>query len=436
MTENHKVLSGWGQYPKYLSQIEEPLEDELYEEILHADQWIPRGLGRSYGDSAVAKQVILTTHLNHILSFDQHSGVLHCQSGVSLREIIERILPMGWALPVTPGTAWVTVGGAIASDVHGKNHHQAGCLSQHVLAIELLTPRGEKIICSAVQNAQIFFATCGGMGLTGLIVSAKLQLIPVTSSLIQQRCIKTNSLEKTIEVLAQNNHSTYSVAWIDALVRGDKLGRGHVYLGEHVQVGTLDLKERFHPKRLPLKFFSPLMHPLVLKTFNASYFHQQRTDVKESILNWQAYFYPLDKVYDWHQFYGEKGFTQYQFVVPFSASHQVKNILLKVQKSGLASALSVIKLCGAANKNYLSFPIAGVSVALDFKITPHLFKLLDYLDGMVIESGGRVYLTKDCRLSAENFRVMYPAYEAFCTVRAQVDPSHKIYSLQSKRLKL
>ena len=436
MSLTNKVnITGWGQHPKCVAEAYLPQTEQMGDLIATLNQWVPRGLGRSYGDSALAEQVVLSHHLKNIFRFDEKTGRLHCQSGVSLSHIIDAYLPRGWALPVTPGTKWVSVGGAIASDVHGKNHHHEGTFSQYVDAFELLLPSGQVITCSRTENADIFQATCGGMGLTGFILSAVIELMPVTSSLISQTTIKTTCFEETIELLQQYKQASYSVAWVDALARSTRLGRSLIFLGEHQLSGGLDIDEEksaFFSSRLG----AMLMSPLFLKIFNSSYYHKHHERFGESTLSWNKYFYPLDKLDDWHQLYGRSGFTQYQFIVPMDQASVVTQILKKIHEHGFASSLSVLKLCGKENENLLSFPMQGISLALDFKIKEGLWDLLDHLDAMVVDAGGRVYLAKDCRLNPERFRQMYPRYEEFLSVRDKVDPERKIVSWQSRRLKI
>ncbi|MCD6046854.1 MAG: hypothetical protein K0S08_501 [Gammaproteobacteria bacterium] len=442
-----KLITSWGNFPKILSRYFAPSANE-FSSLTELNSWIPRGLGRSYGDSAVAEAVVATMHLKYFLAFDELSGVLHCQSGVSLAEIIEAFLPRGWFLPVTPGTKFVTVGGAIASDVHGKNHHHVGCFSEFVEELELLTAEGERLICSPKQNREVFRATCGGMGLTGLILSAKIRLQKVASAWICQQTIRTRDLAETIEVLQANKQTTYSVAWLDCLAPKNALGRSLVLLGEHAHDAaySLDLPRKYWPlldktsfalgqENNPLmKAFSPFLNPLSIKAFNQLYYFLPRQ--AESFIFLDKYFYPLDSLKNWNQLYGQAGFTQYQFVIPLDQTSAMHKILAAIRDYGAASFLSVLKIFGAENPNYLSFPMEGLTLALDFKITPKLWRFLDELDKLVIQAGGRVYLTKDCRLSAENFRVMYPQVEEFLAIREKLDPKHKLQSLQSKRLEI
>lgn len=427
-----KWISGWGLFPKAQANCYSPNGFEL-NDISAIDQspWIPRGLGRSYGDSALAKTVISSQRLNRFIAFDPAVGVLNCQAGVSLAEILQVIVPQAWFLPVTPGTKFVSLGGAIASDVHGKNHHQVGCFSEFVDELELLTAQGTRVICSRQQNVDLFHASCGGMGLTGFILRAKIQLQKINSSNMLQQTIKTKNLQQTIEILCEQKTAHYSVAWLDCSAPLQTLGRSLIFLGEHANDQTLCYKKN-SMKILPLNLASPLLNPLSIKMFNTVYYHMHQT--MHSVISLEQYFYPLDRIAHWNRLYGSSGFTQYQFVLPLDQVDALQNILLLIRNFGSSSFLSVLKILGKENRNYLSFPIEGLTLAIDFKITPLLWAFLDRLDSHVIAAGGRVYLTKDCRLNAENFRAMYPRWQEFCRIKQQVDPAQKIQSLQYQRL--
>lgn len=433
-----KFLTSWGCYPKHLSENYsiELQQLDAFLPALNEKKWIPRGLGRSYGDSAIADAVLNTSRLKHFIAFDDQAGILHCQSGVSLAEIIKVFLPRGWFLFVTPGTKYVTVGGAIASDVHGKNHHHAGCFSEFVEALELLCPTGERIVCSRSQHADIFHATCGGMGLTGLILSAKIQLKKVSSSYIDQKTFRTKSLAQTIRVLLEHETASYSVAWLDCLAPQNQQGRSLVFLGEHLTASDVNMDLCSFDetiKSLPLQYVAPFLNAYSIRAFNELYYRKAEGAQCVSL---NQYFYPLDRLNGWNRLYGHHGFTQYQFVIPLDQTAAMEKILTEIRYFGVSSFLSVLKIFGAENHNYLSFPKKGLTLALDFKITPKLWAFLDRLDKLVIDAGGRVYLTKDCRLNAENFRRMYPRYEDFLEVRKRCDPHKSIQSLQSKRLEI
>jgi decaprenylphospho-beta-D-ribofuranose 2-oxidase len=450
-------LSSWGRYPQNsLGEIFQPLSPREIAEVLESSRlnpdfsFIPRGLGRSYGDAALppqsspsaqASQVVSLLSLNAMLNFDEKTGELICESGVSLKEIIEVFLPRGWMLPVTPGTQYVTVGGAIASDVHGKNHHGAGSFSEYVSGFELMLPSGEIVRCSREENAEFFLATCGGMGLTGIILRVGLILWPVQSPYIACEYKMGGSLHEVLGHLRENAEATYSVAWIDSTATKANLGRGIVMLGEHTR-GLEDLKD-FKPKAqrsLPGAFPEFVLNPYSIKAFNNFYYQTKRLKAylrnnKNFIESWEQYFYPLDGLSNWNLCYGKRGFLQYQFVAPFdSAEALISRILTHVAAETPGSWVSVLKLLGEENSNWLSFAKKGVTLALDLPYSKNLLSLLDRFDDWVIEAGGRVYLTKDARLSEKSFKAMYPNWEVFGALREKIGAKEKIHSGLSRRL--
>lgn len=436
-----KWISGWGRYPKQLAECHAPHSVSQLEALLaasHADHapWIPRGLGRSYGDSALSSTLYSSARLNRFLNFDAANGILDCQSGVSLADILSIVVPQGWFLPVTPGTKFVTIGGAIASDIHGKNHHQVGTFSAFVEELELLTATGVRIICSRKNHPHIFYATCGGMGLTGFILRASLRLMKISSDHMCQQIIKTKDINETLAVLFANQSSDYSVAWLDCSAAEKQLGRSIIFLARH---GESNDCENFiiaaNKKEWPfLDRAAPFLNAQSIKLFNALYYHRHKPGYAQIPL--EHYFYPLDAIPNWNQLYGKNGFTQYQFVVPHSEQHVLKKILAAIRFFGTCSFLSVLKILGPANANYLSFPMEGLTMAVDFKISAALWPFLNQLDKQIIDAGGRIYLTKDSRLPETHFRLMYPQLEHFLAVKRELDPLNKIQSLQSLRLNI
>lgn len=430
-------ISCWGRYPKIDADICIPDSNKLLQSCLAAEgSLIPYALGRSYGDSALSEKIVKTTRLNCILGFDEEQGVVTCEAGVSLAELIDVFLPRGWFLSVTPGTKHITVGGAIACDVHGKNHHVAGCFSECVESFELMLADGTVVECSKEQNADLFRATCGGMGLTGVITKAKVQLRKVSSAFISQKIIRARNLDHIVELFDEYAALPYSVAWIDCLARGSSLGRSLLMVGDHADDGNLLLPQK---KKLtvPIEFPSFSLNKLSVSAFNTLYYNRIRTDIVENQTDIDSFFYPLDAINNWNKIYGKAGFTQYQFVLPKETSKQgLKKVLEEISNAGLGSFLAVLKLFGPGNDNYLSFPHEGLTLALDFKIEAKLFPLLERLDELVLEFGGRLYLTKDVRMTAETFRAGYPQLDEFMKVRDRVDPERKFQSLQSKRLEI
>ncbi len=428
-------IHNWGNYPVIESHIY-PFENEenLQQIIFNNDELIAWGNGRSYGDSALNKNLIDIKSHNYFLSFDQDNAILHCQSGILLSEILETFLPRGFFLSVTPGTKFITVGGAIASDVHGKNHHMAGSFSDSVIEFRLMLNTGKIITCSQNNNIVFFKATCGGMGLTGVILDAKIKLQPVKSTFIDQICIKTRNLKETFEAFEQYQGVTYSVAWIDCLAKGKELGRSLLMLGEHSGNGNLDYHQ---VTKLTLPFYFPswVLNKTAVQTFNAFYYAKRRTRYSQQSVTLDSFFYPLDAIAQWNKMYGKNGFVQYQFVLPLNSSYEgLEKILTKIAASGKGSFLAVLKLFGKGNSNWLSFPMQGYTLALDFKIQPGLFKLLDELDQFVMEYGGRIYLAKDARVSKAVFETGYPFIQQFRDLRATQQMQEKFSSLQSLRL--
>jgi len=335
---------------------------------------------------------------------------------------------------VTPGTRYVSIGGAIASDVHGKNHHIDGCFSQYIKSLLILTASGESIQCSSELNTELFYATCGGMGLTGLILEAEIYLKPIESSYIDEKIIKTSNLEHTIELFEEYENTTYSVAWIDCLASGAKLGRSLLMLGEHSRHGGLDIKTG-SGLSVPLDMPSALLNSYSVSAFNALYYHRIRHAEITHQVHYQPFFYPLDAIQNWNKLYGKNGFTQYQFVIPKDAGLKgMTEILNRIVASKRGSFLAVLKAFGENNRNYLSFPMKGYTLALDFKIDRQLFSFLDELDRIVLDYGGRVYLTKDVRLSEENFKNSYNNWQKFVDVRRKYNADKLFNSLQSTRL--
>lgn len=426
--------SSWGFYPKTKNtELKYDNLTDLIDLVKNNSDYIPYGNGRSYGDSALANNIISMRKLNDIISFDDVSGVIEVQSGVLLSEILDCTVPKGWFLRITPGTKLITVGGAIASDVHGKNHHIDGCFSNCVISFELLLPNGTIVQCSNQINKTLFEHTCGGQGLTGLIIKATLQLKKINSSKISQTTIKTKSLKETFDVFNEIKHEPYSVAWIDCMAKGNNLGRSHVMYGDFISDGDLKIKTGL---KLIVPFFFPnfLLNSWTVKLFNILYYNRLRGKVFTSIVDFNSFFYPLDKIVNWNKIYGKKGFLQYQFILPLDVSYVgIKEILEILSLSGKASFLAVLKLYGKENNNTLSFPLEGYSLALDLRITDGVFDLLNKLDLIVEKLGGRVYLSKDARLSKEIFDRTYSKSFEFRQFRS-FNGLDKVNSFQSQRL--
>jgi decaprenylphospho-beta-D-ribofuranose 2-oxidase len=430
-------IHGWGRYPKIQADVAFPLTAAACAEVVAAGgNLIARGLARSYGDSCLAPRVLDTRYLDHFLAFDETAGELTCTAGVSLDDILRAFVPRGWFLPVTPGTRFVTVGGAIASDVHGKNHHVGGTFTEHIGTIELLLGNGERVFTSRADKPELFHATCGGMGLTGVILSATLRLRPIRSSAIIETVVKAPDLDAVLVALADNATATYSVAWIDCLARGKHLGRSLLMLGEHAEDGPLAVQAR---QSLPVPFDMPasLLNHATISAFNTLFYYKAMPARRTRRVAFEPFFYPLDKLTDWNRLYGKPGFVQYQFVLPMvSGITGLRDVLERIVASGRGSFLAVLKVFGKANDHHLSFPVAGYTLALDFKAEPAVFQLLDDLDRVVLDHGGRFYLTKDARMSEATFKAGYPRWQEFEEVRGKYHAIGKFASAQSRRVGL
>jgi len=430
-------VHGWGRYPRADASVSFPATPRQCRALLAcSDNLIARGLGRSYGDSSMAMNMLDTRYLDHFHSFDESTGMLTCAAGVSFDDILRIFVPKGWFLPVTPGTRFVTVGGAIASDVHGKNHHLEGSFCDHVSGLELLLGNGERVETSPTDKPELFHATCGGMGLTGVILSATVCLKPISSSEIVETTIKAPDLDAVLTAFEEDASTTYTVAWIDCLARGRQLGRSLLMLGEHAQSGPLTVQAR-KPTPVPFDMPAGFLNQATVKTFNALYYGKARQAKQTRRIPFEPYFYPLDALADWNRLYGKPGFVQYQFVLPKgSGSDGLKKILERIAKTGRGSFLAVLKVLGKGNDNHLSFPQEGYTLALDFKVEPATFDLLDELDQRILEYGGRIYLAKDARMSEGTFKTGYPRWQEFEEIRGRWHAIGKFASIQSKRLGL
>ncbi|MCF7518713.1 FAD-binding oxidoreductase [Pseudoalteromonas sp. CF6-2] len=371
---------------------------------------------------------------DYFLSFDHKTGLLHVQAGVLLSEIIEHYVPLGWFLKVTPGTKLITVGGAIASDVHGKNHHIEGCFSECVHEFTIMLANGEITTCDKEQNPDLFHATCGGQGLTGVILDAKIYLKKINSQFISQTTIKTKNLKETFEAFEKYKNMPYSVAWIDCLAKGSSKGKSLLMVGDFRDDCELEYKHK-HQVSIPFNFPTWSLNNWSVSAFNWIYYHKVTEKISHQKVDIDSFFYPLDALGNWNRIYGKNGFTQYQFILPKETSYEgLDEILSTIAESGKGSFLAVLKLYGKANDNWLSFPMEGYSLALDFKVEPELFQLFEVLDKVVLKYGGRFYLAKDARVSKEVFEQGYPNIEKFREFRKKNHMDIKFQSLQSKRV--
>lgn len=435
-------LSGWGRYPTSHADLVAPAGEQAMQSYLqsHSAHCIARGSGRSYGDAALSETVLSSRHLDHFVEFDNDRAMIRCGAGLNLDEVLRVSMARGFILPVLPGTRFVSVGGAIAADIHGKNHHRDGCFSEHVHSLRLLLASGEIRRCSRAENPDLFAATCGGMGLTGIILDACLQLYKVPGIFIKNRTIRADNLAEAIERLTSYSQSKYAVAWVDCLARGKGLGRSVLYLGDHAEQASRKTIYRHQSGKLfSVPFSTPgfLLNSLTMRSFNKLYYSLQARRQTEELVHYQRYFFPLDRIQNWNRLYGRRGFQQYQLVLPENQTLAgMTAILERVSAAGKGSFLAVLKQFGTANNNPLSFPMAGFTLTLDFKMEPGLNELLEQLDDIVLEHGGRIYLAKDARMSETMFKAGYPRWQEFLDIRRQVDPEGRFSSLQSRRLGL
>ncbi|RMF94387.1 MAG: FAD-binding oxidoreductase [Nitrospinota bacterium] len=421
-----RCYQSWGRFPRVYPAAVRPLFWRMEIPPLSQESYpvLPYGQGRSYGDSCLNEGGILldTAGLNRFISFDQTQGILRCEAGVTLAEILSLIVPRGWFLPVTPGTKYVSVGGAIANDIHGKNHHRAGTFGCHVRRFELVRSSGERLLCSPDSHAELFRATIGGLGLTGLITWAEFRLKPIPSPFITMQSIRFADLEEFFELSAASDEAfEYTVAWVDGLASGRSLGRGIFLRGNHTAPAQHPLppvpRSRVHT--FPCDAPGFLLNKWSIKTFNTLYYHRQREKEVQRIVYYDPFFYPLDALQQWNRLYGKRGFLQYQCVVPFAERQSIRQLLERIAASGQASFLAVLKVFGShPSPGMLSFPRPGVTLALDFAFQGQkTLQLLDELDAIVAASQGAVYPAKDARMSAQSFQAYFPQWQAFAAYK-------------------
>jgi len=413
------IGQSWGRYPA-TEQIVVPIRDRHASLPVSDASMLPYGNGRSYGDSCLnhGGTLLHARGLDRYIQFDPLTGILKCEAGVLFSEILGLVVPQGWFLPVTPGTKFVTVGGAIANDVHGKNHHRAGTFGCHVRAFELLRSNGARLLCTPSENAEWFAATIGGLGLTGLVTWATIQMRRIAGPWMSAEVHRFENLEGFFEISeASDRDYEYTVAWVDCAAKGRSLGRGLFTRANHAPACP-DQRPSSPARRLGVPFVPPLslINPLTLRMFNALYYHRQRRPVIHATMHYEPHFYPLDGVRDWNRIYGPAGFMQYQCVVPPNeARRAIEQLVRIVAGAGGGSFLAVLKQFGEQRSpGMLSFPRPGATFALDFPNKgENTLRLLDRLDSVVAAAGGAVYPAKDARMPGRLFRQYFPAWESF-----------------------
>ena len=438
-------LSGWGNTPVLECKTYRPEKEKHITSLYTHDEktLISRGNGMSYGDASLnADGVVMMERLNRLLSFDVNKGILHMQAGVTLAEILEITVPQGWFVPVIPGTKYATIGGCVASNVHGKNHYVHGEIASHIIDIQLRLPNGECVHCSPHQESDIFWATAGGMGLTGTIEEVTLQLMPITSSSLETETTQVDCIEGMMELFEQHHAtSDYMVGWIDHFAKGRHLGKGVFEKAIHIDAPGAKptpmqvLKQRI---TIPVHIPSFVLNKYTMALYNTVRFSGVEKHPTEYIQDFDNFFHPLDALGHWNRLYGRRGFLQYQCIIPQSSemTTHTRSLLEMIQKSGLFSFLAVIKYHGA-QKGMLSFSMEGVSIALDFPNTKRVRVLLNRLDEFLLTIGGRVYLAKDARLKAGHFEQMYASgLSQWRPIIKALDPAGKCNSTMAERLGL
>ena len=417
-------FESWGRYPKYNARIVPINWREDFPRVtagLHNGA-LPVGMGRSYGDVCLLEggNLLQTTGMNRLIDFDAETGILTAESGITLAQILDFAVPRGFFLPVTPGTKYVTLGGAIANDVHGKNHEAVGSFGNHVPSFELVRSDGTRRVCSATENPDWFAATIGGMGLTGLITWAQLRLKPIVSRLIDYEGIQFHGIDEFLDLKQRYKHAEYNVSWLDCVSTGKNFARGIFMPGDHSKAPA-ELKPSPEPK-LVFPFEAPgfALNRTTVSMFNTVFFHKQMKRHVKTLQDYEPFFYPLDKVLHWNRMYGKNGLVQFQYAIPWEhAKEGTIAILHEIAKSGLASFLAVLKAFGEIpSLGMMSFPYAGIMFALDFPIKDNLtFPLLQRLGDMTLEFGGRLYPAKDAAMTADQFQAFYPQWQNFARYR-------------------
>ncbi len=446
-------LTGWGRTEPSYARVAVPSSgDEVAGLVKGASAGaggvIARGLGRSYNNAAQndGGLVISTAGMDQVLAFDAGSGLVTCEAGVSLEDLMVQFLPQGWFVPVTPGTRQVTVGGAIAADVHGKNHHVDGSFMRHVTSFDMMMASGDMRTVTPQGSTELFWGTAGGMGLTGIVLRASIQMKKVETSRLVVDTVRTADIDETMAYLSDTDEDyDYTVAWTDCLASGAALGRSVITSGNFAIIGEIRYRDRgkpleFKPSSLvgaPPAFPSGLINRGTVALLNEAWYRKAPRRRIGEVQTIGQFFHPLDGIRNWNRVYGPAGFRQYQFVVPFEASDVVRRSVERISALRAPSFVTVLKRFGAGDPGPLSFPMPGWTLALDFPSrTPWLSQLLGELDEMVVGAGGRLYLAKDSRIPAELMSPMYPRLDDFKRLRAQVDPDGMFASDLSRRLDL
>lgn len=440
----HEKLAGWGNVPTAEVISYRPEKYRALPGLVgsHEGPLLARGLGRSYGDASLQpKGVVRMERFDHVISFDAQQGILRAQAGVTLDDVMKLSIPRGWFPPVIPGTRQVTLGGAFACNVHGKNHYREGDFAEHVLNVRITLGDGSSFECSKDHNSELFWATAGGMGMTGIIEELTLQLKPIASASLRSASRKVKNIEDMVEAFVQHRGSAdYMIGWIDHTAKGPALGRGVFSAANHILPADGGVKlSDFKPakRKLSVPVFAPamLLNRYLMALYNALRFRKFSDSMRTETVGFDGFFHPLDSIGGWNKLYGKRGFYQYQCMIPDGAdvTEKLRTVLSYIQEKNQLSYLGVIKY-HREGLGLLTFPITGYSLALDFPNTASVRELLPQLDALVAAQGGRVYLAKDAQLSPEQFAIMYPNAPEWLKLVRAFDPQGKFSSLMSQRL--
>lgn len=444
MNFSQETLTGWGNIPRSESSVYYPASAAEVQSDL--SQQIPRGLGRSYADQSTntGSVVAKMERMKRIIAFDATTGILECEAGASFDDIIRKVVPHGWFMMITPGTKYLTIGGAIANDIHGKAHHADGSFINCVKLFTIMLADGAIVTASRDTNRDLFLANFGGLGLLGFILTATIQLRKIDTTYFRQRAIVTRNLDEMLDAIDNTGSDySYSVAWIDPLETGKSMGKGVLTVGNHARLDELPEALKQDPLRigkrswLTVPFYLPgfALNNLTVSVLDAVLYWRLKSAPEFS--HYEGFFYPLDSINGWNKGYGRRGFIQYQFVLPVRDGRKnIRVILDEIAASNCIPFLNVLKKFGAGQDEYLSFPMEGYTFAIDFPITSRLKAFTVRLDQIVLDMGGRIYLGKDAYLSASFFKAMYPQHEKWLQVKRKYDPSNKFSSDLSRRIGL
>ncbi|MEM8791661.1 MAG: FAD-binding oxidoreductase [Pseudomonadota bacterium] len=430
---------GWGRAPRAVCEVLQPRDKAELVAAVTAGKLIPRGAGRAYGDAALQpERTVSMRHLNRLLAFDPETGALEAEAGLMLSDLLDVFVPRGWFPPVTPGSKFVTLGGMVAADVHGKNHHHAGSFGHHLDWVEVMGSDGKTRI--AKPNSRLFKSTVGGMGLTGVVTRVALKLRKIETGWIKQESVVARNLGEAMDALEDGESYDYSVAWIDCLASGDAFGRSIIYLGEHATQADIDYRQTDDPfpkarkmRNIPMDAPNWLLNRTTARLFNAVYYRAGVRGEGERIIDWDKYFYPLDAIGGWNRLYGKRGFAQYQCAIPLEAAEAgLRQVIGEIGRGSEGAFLGVLKRFGPGRGTGISFPIEGYTLALDFPMSSRALDLMDRLDRIVEDHGGRLYLAKDNRMRPNLMKIGYG--KGLTEFAKQRDEAFA--SLQSERLEL